>query len=301
MSLERIVLIGGTGNLGSLVLKHLLSSPSQFSISLLSRRSSTSPKAPSGGSVVEVDNDYPHAQLVEAFHGADAVISAISMAGMHHQQKFIDACVEAKVKRYIPTEFGLDDLPQWLLDLRPMFKTKHDIRDHLASKESTGLTWTSICCNAFFEMGIANGFFQFDWKEKKAALIGDGSAKWPVTTLDTVAIAVVKVLEKSEATANKVILIQDFMTSQAEILEEIEKQTGKWNVERYDFEPWLEEAKEKVKQGQNESLPKLTFAVAQEAGDWREKENSANELLGLPLKTFDKEIGPAITSIREGH
>ena len=250
---------------------------------------------------MEVDDDYPHAQLVEAFRDADAVISAISMSGMHHQQKFIDACVEANVKRYIPTEFGLDGLPQWLLDLRPMFKTKHDIRDYLASKESTGLTWTSICCNAFFEMGIVNGFFQFNWKEKKAVLVGDGTAQWPVTTLDTVAIAVVKVIKKSEATANKVILIQDFMASQKEILDEIEKQTGKWDVEQCEFGPWLEEAKEQVKQGHNESLSKLTFAVAQEAGDWSKKENFANNLLELPPKMFDQEIGPVITSIRNGN
>lgn len=299
MPLNRVLLIGGTGNLGNLILKYLLASPSNFTISVLSRRSSNGTSYPSNVSVVEVDDDYPSAQLVGAFRNADVVISAISMTGMHHQQKFIDACVEAKVQRYIPTEFGLDDLPQWLLELRPMFKTKHDIRDYLASKEGTGLTWTSLCCNVFFEMGIESGFFQFYWKEKKAILIGDATVQWPATTLDTVAIAVVGIIENEKATANKILLIQDFMTSQKEILDEIEKQTGKWDVEKRDFDAWLEDAKEKTKQGHNEELPKLTFAVARSAGDWSRKENFANALLGLPTKTFAKEIGLAISSVRE--
>lgn len=298
MTLHRVLLIGGTGNLGSLILKHLQSSTSKFAISVLARRSSSQRNYPTGVSVVDIDDDYPTAQLVEAFGNADVVISAISMSGMHHQQKFIDACVEAKVKRYIPTEFGLDDLPQWLLDLRPMFKTKHDVRDYLASKEATGLSWTSICCNVFFEMGIENGFFQFNWNEKKATLVNDGTMQWPATTLDTVALAVVRVIEKEEATANQILLIQDFMTSQKEILDEIEKRTGSWNAEKRGLESWLEEAKEKVKQGNNQELGKLTFAVAQQAGDWSEKENFANKLLQLPTKTFEKEIGPVIESLQ---
>lgn len=297
MPLNRVLLIGGTGNLGSLILKHLLTSPSKPTISVLSRSSSKNTKYPSGVSVFEIDDDYPPAQLVEAFRGADVVISAISMAGMHHQHRFIDACVEAKVKRYIPTEFGLDDLPQWLLDLRPMFKTKHDIREYLASKEHTGLTWTSICCNVFFEMGIQSGFFQFHWKEKKAVLIGDETTRWPATTLSTVALATVRAIEKEELTANKIILIQDFLVSQKDILDEIQKQTGKWEVEKRELDPWLEEAKENVRQGHNEGLPKLTFAVAQTAGDWSKKENFANGLLELPMKTFEEEIGPVIRSM----
>jgi len=300
MPLNRVLLIGGTGNLGSLVLKYLLASPSRLTITVLSRRSSSANTAyPPGVSVAEIDDDYPSAQLVDAFHNADVVISAISMSGMHHQRKFIDACVEAKVQRYIPTEFGLDDLPQWLLDLRPMFKTKHDVRDYLASKEDTGLTWTSICCNVFFEMGIESGFFQFHWSEKKAVLVGDETVQWPATTLSTVATAVVRVIEKEEPTANKILLIQDFMTSQKEILDEIQRHTGKWDVEKRELDPWLEEAKENVKQGHNDGLPKLTFAVARTAGDWRENERFANALLELPTKTFEKEIGPVIRSMRE--
>ncbi|KAF2651554.1 NmrA-like family protein [Lophiostoma macrostomum CBS 122681] len=294
MTLNRILLIGGTGNLGTLILKHLLASPSNFTVSVLSRRSANTSHYPAAVKIVQVDDDYPPDQLTPAFSDTDVVISAISMMGMHHQPKFIDACVAAKVKRYIPTEFGLEDLPQWLLDLRPMFKTKHDVRDYLVSKESAGLSWTCVCCNVFFEMGIESGFFQFYWAQKRAVLLNDGELQWPATTLDTVAIAVVRVIEKEELTANKILLIQDFMTSQKEVLNEIEQRTGKWEVQKRELGPWLDEAKEKTRNGQNEELSKLTFAVAREAGDWAKREEYANALLDLPTKPFKKAIEQAL-------
>jgi putative NADH-flavin reductase len=294
MALTRILLIGGTGNLGTLILQHLLASSSNYTVSVLSRRSANTSQYPSTVKTIQVDDDYPLAQITPAFSNIDVVISAISMAGMHHQPKFIDACVAAHVKRYIPTEFGLEDLPQWLLDLRPMFKTKHDVRDYLVEKESEGLSWTCVCCNVFFEMGIESGFFQFYWDEKKAVLLDDGELKWPATTLDTVAMAVTKVIEKEEQTKNKILLIRDFMTSQKEVLQEIEKRTGKWDVQKRDLSSWLEEAKEKTKNGQNEELSKLTFAVAREAGDWGKREEFANALLDLPTKSFGEAIGQAL-------
>ncbi|KAK5250494.1 aspartate--tRNA ligase dps1 [Exophiala xenobiotica] len=276
---------GASGNLGSLILKYLLSSPSKFNVTVLTRESSTS-KFPSTVTVSKVADDYPAAQLVEAFKGIDVVISAISMMGMHEQYKFIDACLAAKVKRYIPTEYGLDDLPDWLVELRPMFRIKHDVRDYLVSKEKDGLDWTCIVCNVFFEMGVQSGFFQLFWPDKKAVLIDGGETKWVATTLDTVAVAVVKAIEKDEATRNKLLLIQDFRTSQKEILDAIEEKTGKWNVENVAYDEWLEEAKEKVRNGDDGALSKLTFGSVLPGSEWEKREEFANDLLELPTKSF---------------
>jgi len=295
MALNRVLLIGAAGNLGSLILKYLLSSPSKFNVTVLTRESSTS-KFPSTVTVSKVADDYPPAQLVEAFKGIDVVISAISMMGMHEQYKFIDACVAAKVKRYIPTEYGLDDLPDWLVELRPMFRIKHDVRDYLVSKEKEGLDWTCIICNVFFEMGVKSGFFQFFWPDKKAVLIDGGETKWVATTLDTVALAVVKAIEKDEATRNKLLLIQDFRTSQKEILEAIEEKTGKWNVENVSYEKWLEEAKERARDGDDSALSKLTFGSVLPGSEWEKRDEFANTLLELPTKSFKQ----AMESVLQG-
>ena len=207
------------------------------------------------------------------------------------QYKFIDACLAAKVKRYFPTEFGLDDLPDWLLQLREMFKIKHDVRDYLISKESTGLEWTSICCNAFFEMGVASGFFQFHWKDKKALLLDGGKPKFVATTLDTVAIAVVKAIEKPEVSKNRIMLVQDFQTSQKEILDAVQEKVSGWQVESVECGPWLEEGKTAVRNGDNSQLSKLTFGSFAQGNHYEGRPEFANESLGLKAKSFDEAMG----------
>ncbi|KAL6251155.1 hypothetical protein RBB50_001363 [Rhinocladiella similis] len=296
MTLNRILLIGASGNLGTLILNYLLSSQSKFEVTVLTRESSTA-QLPSNVTVRKVADDYPPAQLAEAFKGIDAVVSAISMAGMHEQYKFIDACLAAGVKRYFPTEYGLDDLPKWLTDLRPMFKIKHDVRDYAMAKEKEGLEWTCIICNVFFEMGVRSGFFQFFWPEKKATIIGGGETKWAATTLDTCALAVVRSLEKEEQTKNKLLLVQDFTTSQKEILDAIEAKTGKWQVEEIPFDKWLEDTKQQVRSGDNSALGKLTMGVVLPGSDWQDRPEFANKLLELPPKTFKQAMEDALQGV----
>ena len=147
-------------------------------------------------------------------------------------------------------------------------------------------------------MGIEIGLFQIIWNEKKAILLDNGTTQWPVTTMDTAALAVVRVIEMAESTANRILRIQDFMTSQKEIFDELEKRVGGWKAEHCGLEPWVEEAKEKVKQGRHRELGKLTFAVAQQAGDWSQSDNYANTLLHLPTKTFKKEMEAVIDTLQ---
>ena len=51
-----------------------------------------------------VSDDYPYDKLVEAFRGQDAVVNCITGTEVEEQFKFIDAAVEAGVKRYVPSE-----------------------------------------------------------------------------------------------------------------------------------------------------------------------------------------------------
>ncbi|KAJ9604385.1 hypothetical protein H2200_011219 [Cladophialophora chaetospira] len=287
MAFKSICLIGASGNIGVPTLKHLLASEQNFKVTVISRESSTA-KFPDGVTVKRVPDDYAVDKLTEAFQGIDVVIGALSMMGMGEQYKIIDACLAAKVKRYFPTEFGLDELPDWLLQLREMFKIKHDVRDYLISKEGTGLEWTSICCNAFFEMGIASGFFQLFWKDKKAVLLDGGEPKWVACTLDTVALAIVKSIEKPEASKNRILLVEDFRTSQKEILVAVQKKVPGWEVENVESGPWLEKGKEAVRNGDNSQLGKLTFGTFAQGNHYEGRPEYGNDVLGVSKKSFSE-------------
>ncbi len=215
---------------------------------------------------------------------------------MGEQYKFIDAAVAAGVKRYFPTEYGLESLPDWLVEIRPMFRTKHDVRDYLVTKEKDGLEWTAVVCNMFFDMGVKSGLFLFDYKTKKATIIqaNGKEGKWVATTLDTVALAVVRAIEKADLTKNKLLLIQDFPITQRMMLDVIQEQQGPWEVEEVEYEDWLNEAKEQVRRGDNSAVTKFTFATMVRGLEWEGRDEFANGLLELPKKDFRVEMEKAL-------
>ena len=54
--------------------------------------------------VIRIPDEYPYDEIVEAFRGQDAVVNCITSTQVEEQFKFIDAAVEAGVKRYVPSE-----------------------------------------------------------------------------------------------------------------------------------------------------------------------------------------------------
>ena len=146
-----VIIAGAGGKLGPNVLR-AFDGDSRFKVSILSRAGSTS-KFPSNIEVHTVGDDYPVAELVQAFKGQDVVISAIATASAEVQKKMIDASVQAKVTRFIPSEFGCDVRNEKGFNIIPQFfKGKTDTVDYLVSKESQGLTWTTFVTGSFFEL-----------------------------------------------------------------------------------------------------------------------------------------------------
>jgi len=65
--------------------------------------------------------------------------------------KVIDAAVKAGVKRFIPSEYGIDTSLQHVPELVPPAKGKQEVVAYLKTKEQEGLSWTAICVGAFFD------------------------------------------------------------------------------------------------------------------------------------------------------
>lgn len=133
---------GGT-NIGHHLVKALLARPESFNVSIIARKSSKS-KFPEGAKVLYVDDALPHDELVNALHGADAVVAAIGFGSISAEEKLIDAAIEAKVKRFLPSEYGVNNTNPTTRALCPVFDAKGGVIDLLRSKESTGLTWTAV-------------------------------------------------------------------------------------------------------------------------------------------------------------
>jgi uncharacterized protein YbjT (DUF2867 family) len=129
-------------------LNGLVSSPHGYSVSVLSRESS-SYQPPAGIKLLKTD--YSHDSLVSALKGQDAVVSAIGGTGIPDQTKVIDAAIAAGVKRFIPSEFGSDTTNPVGVQRFPLWGQKAEVLKYLESKQDQ-IEWTAIF----------NGFF-FDW------------------------------------------------------------------------------------------------------------------------------------------
>jgi hypothetical protein len=121
---------------------------SKFVVSVLTRTTSNSifPE-----NVKVFRTDYSEASLLEAIKGQDAVVSAIATFSTQQQKIIVDAAVKAGVKRFIPSEYGVDtSLPQ-ISKILPPAQPKVDTIEYLKTKEKDGMGWTGICVGAWFD------------------------------------------------------------------------------------------------------------------------------------------------------
>ena len=137
-----------TGNLGPAVVRALLDSG--FTVTALTRANSTSTVLP-GVKVHKVDYSSPES-IAEAFKGQDAVVSTIATAGLGQQQAIVDAAIKAGVKRFIPSEFGVDTTTVGG-GAAKILEGKIALQGALAkaAEENKGFSWTGISTGMFFD------------------------------------------------------------------------------------------------------------------------------------------------------
>lgn len=127
-----------------------LEADSNFSVSILARQSASSTYPP-GVEVFRVDDSYPERQLRGAFKGQDAIICALSLQSIVQQIKFIDCAVEARVKAFVPAEFGGNKEAANGGEKIPLHDIKDLVLEHLKKAESKGLCWTAVATGPFID------------------------------------------------------------------------------------------------------------------------------------------------------
>lgn len=151
--IKNVIIIGAGGHLGPSILSAFDADP-YFTVSILARRSSKS-AFPTHVKVHRVGDDYPEAELLEAFKGQDAVISTVTATSTVQQKAIIDTAITAGVKRFVPSEFGNDTRNAKAGTILPQFfKGKLETVQYLKEKEKEGLTWTSFVTGPFFDMYV---------------------------------------------------------------------------------------------------------------------------------------------------
>lgn len=293
MTITKVALIGANGKLGPAILEALLSA-GVFTVTVLSRHSSKS-TYPDSVHVTYVSDDLSVGELVDVLHGQDAIVVSFAGSNSDLQIRLADAAAQAGVRRFIPADFGsCDSSSPRALDLISLYRAKQKVRQHLEQLAScSSLSWTSLVCGHFFDYGLKSGLLQFDVNAHKARIFDGGDVKWSATTIDTIATAVVRVLQKDDETRNRMLYIQSFCITQNEVLRCLEQVSGHdWQVEHVKSEDYIKEVKREAdKDPENvEAMEDLVSVVGIVDANWEGKDDFANKLLGIEDENLEKVI-----------
>ncbi|KAK2753982.1 NmrA-like family protein [Colletotrichum kahawae] len=214
-----------SGNIGRGVLPQLLQS--DLELTILSREGSAA-TFPKEAKVVK--SDFSEVSLVEALIGQDAVISMLPIVALGEQQKVAEAAIKAGVKRFIPSEYGSDSSSDLVVEAVPFFHPKKAQLDWLASQEYC-ISWTAIITGPFFDWGLELGMTGFDLTNRIATLVDGGNTRFTTSTVAQIGRAIISVLKHPSETRNQLVFVESFTTTQREVLNALEKSTGKdWKV-----------------------------------------------------------------------
>lgn len=296
--IKKVVILGATGSVGKPILAALLAEPS-FTVTIVSRASSSA-TFPAGVPVKTVSDGYTVEELTPIFSGQDAVVVALSTAPVTAGGKdglafrLIDAALAAGVKRFIPSEFGANNLDPRARSLVPTYDIKGTMLEYLketCAKSNGKMTWSSICCGSWLDWALdpsrSGNFLGIDVKARSAIIYDSGNQPFAITTSSNTGLAVARTLVHADQTANKQIFLCDFLATTREIVAELEKQTStKFSITQKDSATVIKELKKKHEEGDGSAtygLLALSFGADVDVGyNFLAEQQVWNEKLGLP-------------------
>jgi putative NADH-flavin reductase len=288
-----------------------------FTVTALTRASSKA-TFPQGVRVQKVEDYSSAASLESALRGQDAVVSVIATAAVAEQIALVDAAVAAGVKRFLPSEFGVNTRTLDSEDaITSILGTKTRVNDHLVQKssESENFSWTSVVTGSFFDwvsfasspwsafgvlqdslgdyrranrsillQSLDMGTYGLNKATKTATIYDSGDARIHVSNVPFIAKAVAVVLRRPQETKNRYVAIASGYTSQNKLLQRAEKTTGQtWTVERVATADMHKAGREAVGRGDYGAafVPLLLSHLFSDDGGLHVTTENDNELLGL--------------------
>ncbi|KUJ15969.1 putative isoflavone oxidoreductase [Mollisia scopiformis] len=295
------ILVLGAGELGTAVLSPLAKlAPPGTSISVLLRPNTISSSNPA--KIAELSNlkslgiSFPAGdtatqtipELVSLFSPYDLIISCLGFAsGPGSQIKIARAVLEAKVKRFVPWQFGVDYDVVGRGSAQDLFDEQSDVRDLLRNQKgtewiivSTGM-FTSFLFEAYF--GVVD-FQSSSGDEMVVRALGDWENKVTVTTPEDIGKLTAMVVFEEPKIKNRVVYTAGETVSYGRVAEIVESVLGK-KVKR---EVWsVEKLKEDLKSDPNDSLKKYRVVFAQGKGVSWDMEKTFNVQRGIEVQDVE--------------
>jgi uncharacterized protein YbjT (DUF2867 family) len=222
MIMQNVLLAGATGNLGPHLAKELVAHDKNV-FALIHPKSMLIPEKVDplkslGVNLVMGDVNNP-ISLDAACIGMDAVISALGGGQILQQEALLKSAKAARVKRFIPSEFGVDPFAAGpgRCDL---FDAKAAVQQMV---KDSGIDYTMIYANGFMEFW-AGGLGQLGnvATTGEVSVFGNGRVKASMMSLSDIARFTVEILD-DPAMANRDVRLTANVQTQEELIETWEK------------------------------------------------------------------------------
>ncbi len=253
------ILVLGAGELGTSVLTGLSKlTPKDTSISVLLRPSTISSSSLSkvkelsylkSLNISFLPGDIASStvtQLSSLFQPYDLIISCLGFSsGPGSQIKITNAVLQAKVKRFVPWQFGVDYEVVGRGSAQPVWYEQLDVRDLLRSPTNTGTEWIIVSTGIFMSFLFEAFFGVLEIPESGAGdseitarALGSWDTEVTVTTPEDIGrLTAMIVLSQEPRFANEVVFVAGETISYGRLAEIVENVTGKrvkrhvWTVE----------------------------------------------------------------------
>ncbi len=224
--MKKVLIAGATGNLGPHLIRELSNQGHQVSALVRTETLQNEDKMrilhEAGVNIIEGDLDDP-ASLARACAGQDIVISAVGAGQIMQQVELARAAQAAGVKRFIPSEFGVDPFAA-ASDSSDLFQVKAKAQEEI---KKIGIPMTPIYTNGFMEFW-ATGLGQLGPTAPPDTVqhYGDGDKEAYMVSLPDIARYVHAIIE-DPTSANKELTIQSDKISQNGLIDLWEQISGK--------------------------------------------------------------------------
>jgi nucleoside-diphosphate-sugar epimerase len=308
--IENVLILGASGSVGAPILDALLAE-SSFHVTIVSRATSSA-SFPSHIPVIKISDAFTTEELTAAFKGQDAVVVALSTGPATSGGKdglvfrLIDAALAAGVKRFIPSEFGTNNLDPRARAFAPTYDRKGEMLEYLIKtcKNSQGkMTWSSISCGSWLDWALdpskSGNFLGIDVKGKKAIVYDSGTNRFAITSSKNTGLAVAKALLNPAMTANKQMFLCDLSASTRQIVSALEAEMkAKFLVEEKQSGPEIRKLRQQLDAGDlNATYPLLAISFCADVDigcNFEAEQEVWNTKLGLPKVTLEEMVHDAV-------
>jgi nucleoside-diphosphate-sugar epimerase len=223
--IKNVLVLGSTGNIGSPIVHALVKHPARYNVTAVTRDTS---KASFPPGVKVVASDLSNESLQAIFKGQDAIVSCVPGPATLRQKEMIDIAISLGVRRFLPSEFGMNSAHPEAAKHVPGIGPKVEVTEYLKSKEDQ-ISWTAVIVGSFLDWSLRmRNPVNWNIPDRTVLRYNGGDYDAEFTNLDKIGEAVAAILspEHESETANQFVNVNSFTTTQNHILSLLEAETG---------------------------------------------------------------------------